>query len=150
MVIAPIASAVAVLDEVVDRRHPRQLRGLVQVTPDELAVGVVVVDRQQHLAVAADREGLDRRTAVEKAAMIRLRPILMTTLATGAGLAPLLLATGPGAEARFATSLVPAAGMFVGTLFTLFVLPAFYTVIASERQVAQGEGVVEPERQAVS
>jgi multidrug efflux pump subunit AcrB len=74
----------------------------------------------------------------------------MTTLATGTGLVPLLLATGPGAEARFATSLVPAAGMFIGTLFTLFVLPAFYTVMASERQTEHGDGVVEPERQAVS
>ena len=109
--------------------------------------GILIVEYARQVQLS---EGLDRRSAVEKAAQIRLRPILMTTLATGAGLVPLLLATGPGAEARFATSLVPAAGMFIGTLFTLFVLPAFYTVIASERQPGQGDEVVETERQAVT
>lgn len=101
--------------------------------------GILIVEYARQVQL---HEGLDRRAAVEKAAKIRLRPILMTTLATGAGLVPLLLATGPGAEARFATSRVPAAGMFIGTLFTLFVLPAFYTVIASERQVERGYGVL--------
>jgi multidrug efflux pump len=109
--------------------------------------GILIVEYARQVQL---NENLNRRAAVEKAAKIRLRPILMTTLATGAGLAPLLLATGPGAEARFATSLVPAAGMFFGTLFTLFVLPAFYTVMASERQAEQGDEVVEPERRAVS
>jgi len=109
--------------------------------------GILIVEYARQVQL---HENLNRRAAVEKAAKIRLRPILMTTLATGAGLAPLLLATGPGAEARFATSLVPAAGMFFGTLFTLFVLPAFYTVMASERQAEQGDEVVEPERRAVS
>ena len=109
--------------------------------------GILIVEYARQVQL---NEDLNRREAVEKAAKIRLRPILMTTLATGAGLAPLLLATGPGAEARFATSLVPAAGMFFGTLFTLFVLPAFYTVMASERQAEQGDEVVEPERRAVS
>jgi multidrug efflux pump len=109
--------------------------------------GILIVEYARQVQL---NEGLNRRAAVEKAAKIRLRPILMTTLATGAGLVPLLLASGPGAEARFATSLVPAAGMFFGTLFTLFVLPAFYTVIASERQAPQRDGVVNAERQAVS
>jgi multidrug efflux pump len=109
--------------------------------------GILIVEYARQVQL---HEDLNRRAAVEKAAKIRLRPILMTTLATGGGLAPLLLATGPGAEARFATSLVPAAGMFFGTLFTLFVLPAFYTVIASERQAKQGDEVVEPERRAIS
>ena len=109
--------------------------------------GILIVEYARQVQL---HEDLNRREAVEKAAKIRLRPILMTTLATGAGLAPLLLATGPGAEARFATSLVPAAGLFFGTLFTLFVLPAFYTVMASERQAEQGDEVVEPERRAVS
>jgi RND family efflux transporter MFP subunit len=109
--------------------------------------GILIVEYARQVQL---NEGLDRRAAVEKAAQIRLRPILMTTLATGAALVPLLLASGPGAEARFATSLVPAAGMFFGTLFTLFVLPAFYTVIASERKAKQLDGVVKPERQAVS
>jgi multidrug efflux pump len=109
--------------------------------------GILIVEYARQVQLD---EGLNRRAAVEKAAKIRLRPILMTTLATGVGLMPLLLASGPGAEARFATSLVPAAGMFFGTIFTLFVLPAFYTVIASERQARQLEGVVKPESQTVS
>jgi multidrug efflux pump subunit AcrB len=84
--------------------------------------GILIVEYARQVPLS---EGLDRRAAVEKAAQIRLRPILMTTLATGAGLVPLLLATGPGAEARFATSLVPAAGMFIGTLFTLLCFRRF-------------------------
>lgn len=79
------------------------------------------------------REGLDRRRAMETAAAIRLRPILMTTIATLVGMIPLWFASGPGAESRFAIGFVLGAGMAIGTLFTLFVVPAFYTVIASER-----------------
>jgi len=79
------------------------------------------------------REGLDRRRAMETAAAIRLRPILMTTIATLVGMIPLWFASGPGAESRFAIGFVLGAGMAIGTLFTLFVVPGFYTVIASER-----------------
>ena len=57
---------------------------------------------------------------------MRLRPILMTTFATVLGVLPLLLAVGAGANSRFAIGLVITAGMLVGTLFTLFVLPTFY------------------------
>jgi multidrug efflux pump len=62
---------------------------------------------------------------------VRLRPILMTTAAMVLGVAPLLIASGAGAKARFSIGLVIAAGMAIGTLFTLFVLPMFYTFIAS-------------------
>ncbi len=83
-------------------------------------------------------EGLGRRAAMEKAASLRLRSILMTTTATVVGLVPLLLASGgPGAASRFAISFTLGVGMAIGTLFTLFVVPALYTVLASERTLKE-------------
>ncbi len=79
-------------------------------------------------------EGLGSRAAVEKAAGIRLRPILMTTAAMVLGVVPLLLASGAGAAARFDIGLVIASGMSIGTLFTLFIVPAMYTLMAQRRQ----------------
>lgn len=76
-------------------------------------------------------EGLSKREAVEKAAALRLRPILMTTAAMVVGVVPLLIATGAGAEARFAIGLVVATGMAIGTLFTLFVVPMMYSFIGA-------------------
>lgn len=70
--------------------------------------------------------GRSRRDAVMEAAALRLRPILMTTFATVLGVWPLLIASGPGANSRFSIGLMITTGMLVGTLFTLFVLPAFY------------------------
>lgn len=81
-------------------------------------------------------EGLDRRAAIEKSARIRLRPILMTTAATVVGLIPLILSGGAGAASRFSIGLVIIVGMLVGTLFTLFVLPAVYTVLARDHAAA--------------
>jgi multidrug efflux pump len=81
-------------------------------------------------AKARRLEGVDRRAAIEEAASVRLRPILMTTAAMVLGVVPLLTATGAGAAARQAMGLVIAMGMSVGTLFTLFVVPTFYTYIA--------------------
>jgi multidrug efflux pump len=83
-------------------------------------------------------ESSDRRTAIIEAARVRLRPILMTTAAMIAGLLPLLFATGAGASARFAIGLVVVAGMAIGTMFTLFVLPAVYVWIASDHRVVSG------------
>jgi multidrug efflux pump len=77
-------------------------------------------------------EGLDKRSAIEMAARIRLRPILMTTAAMVTGLIPLLTASGAGAASRFSIGLVVVAGMSIGTLFTLFVLPAVYVTIATD------------------
>jgi multidrug efflux pump len=71
-------------------------------------------------------QGLDRREAVLIAASQRLRPILMTTFATVLGVWPLVIASGAGANSRFSIGLMISAGMLVGTLFTLFVLPVFY------------------------
>jgi multidrug efflux pump len=82
--------------------------------------------------------GVDRRRAVLEAAVLRLRPILMTTFATVLGVAPLLLATGAGANSRFAIGTMIAAGMTVGTLFTLFVLPVFYLPVVDAEPVRGG------------
>jgi multidrug efflux pump len=81
-------------------------------------------------------EQLDRRTAIERAAQVRLRPILMTTAAMVVGLIPLLLASGAGAASRFSIGVVIVAGMSIGTLFTLFVLPMVYTVLAKDHRAA--------------
>ena len=70
--------------------------------------------------------------AIQEAARVRLRPILMTTAAMVLGVAPLIYASGAGAAARFSMGLVIAAGMSIGTIFTLVVVPMFYTFIARE------------------
>ncbi|WP_164075879.1 efflux RND transporter permease subunit, partial [Stenotrophomonas maltophilia] len=71
-----------------------------------------------------------RRAAILRAAQIRLRPVLMTTAAMVFGLVPLLFASGAGAASRFGLGVVIVSGMLVGTLFTLFVLPTVYTLLA--------------------
>ena len=81
-------------------------------------------------------ENLDRVTAIERAARVRLRPILMTTAAMVVGLVPLLTASGAGAASRFSIGLVVVAGMSIGTLFTLFVLPAVYCVLGADHRPA--------------
>lgn len=91
--------------------------------------GILIVD----FANKKFEQGLSRHEAVLEAAALRLRPILMTTFATVLGVLPLLLAFGAGANSRFAIGLMIAAGMSVGTLFTLFVLPAFYLIISKDR-----------------
>jgi multidrug efflux pump len=75
-------------------------------------------------------KGLTPREAVEEAAAIRLRPVLMTTAAMVFGMVPLIIATGAGAVSRFDIGTVIATGMSIGTLFTLFVLPCIYTLLA--------------------
>jgi multidrug efflux pump len=97
--------------------------------------GILMVEFANQLQVA---EGLDRRRAIERAACVRLRPILMTTAAMVVGLVPLLTASGAGAASRFSIGVVVVAGMSVGTLFTLFVLPAVYTVLAKDHLAAAG------------
>ena len=76
----------------------------------------------------------DKMSAVMEAAKVRLRPILMTTAAMIAGLIPLLYATGAGAQQRFSMGIVIVAGLGIGTLFTLFVLPVIYSFVASSHQ----------------
>ncbi|RLV58080.1 multidrug efflux RND transporter permease subunit [Parashewanella curva] len=79
-------------------------------------------------------QGLSRIEAIKYAAAVRLRPILMTTAAMIAGLIPLLNAVGAGAAARFNIGLVIVAGLSIGTLFTLFVLPVIYSYIAQQHE----------------
>lgn len=93
--------------------------------------GILMVEFANELQL---KKRLDRRSAIEVAARVRLRPILMTTAAMVTGLLPLLTATGAGAASRFSIGLVVVAGMTIGTLFTLFVLPAVYVAIASDHR----------------
>jgi multidrug efflux pump len=79
-------------------------------------------------------KGLEKVAALREASLTRLRPVLMTTAATVFGHAPLIFVTGAGAEARNSIGIVLVAGMIVGTLFTLFVVPAFYSIIAAKHQ----------------
>jgi multidrug efflux pump len=95
--------------------------------------GILMTEFANQLQI---REGLDRRRAIERAARVRLRPILMTTAAMVVGLLPLVSATGAGASSRFSIGIVVVAGMSIGTLFTLFVLPAVYTVLARDHAAA--------------
>lgn len=94
--------------------------------------GILIVE----FANKRQEEGLSKRAAVEEAAAIRLRPILMTTAATVLAMIPLLIAAGPGAGARFAMGLVIASGMTIGTLFTLFVVPAAYVYLSRQRRLS--------------
>jgi len=97
--------------------------------------GILIVDFANRLV----EQGYDRKDAVLRAAALRLRPILMTTFATVLGVLPLVMAFGAGANARFAIGLMIAAGMSVGTLFTLFVLPTFYLVLGRDPVPATSE-----------
>ncbi len=83
-----------------------------------------------------DAKGVGRREAIQEAAKVRLRPILMTTAAMVLGVVPLITASGAGAAARFSMGLVIASGMSIGTLFTLFMVPTFYTFISKKDRPA--------------
>jgi len=99
--------------------------------------GILMVDYANRLQ---ENEGLSRREAIHRAAGIRLRPILMTTAAMVVGMVPLLTASGAGAASRFAIGLVIAAGMTIGTLFTLFVTPVVYTYVARDHAAHRARG----------
>ncbi len=80
-------------------------------------------------------EGINKKDAIIEASGLRLRPILMTTAAMVLGVVPLLMATGAGALSRFNMGLVIAAGLSIGTLFTLFVHPAVVMMIATDHSL---------------
>jgi multidrug efflux pump len=103
--------------------------------------GILIVE----VANEARMAGRSKRDAIQYAANIRLRPILMTTAAMVLGVLPLILATGAGAASRINMGVVIASGLAIGTLFTLFVVPAVYMVLSGAKTVA----AVSPERQAV-
>jgi multidrug efflux pump len=88
--------------------------------------GILIVEFANHLQEA----GRNKVAAVIEAAATRLRPILMTTAATVVGHFPLVLATGPGAGARNSIGIMLVSGMVIGTLFTLFVVPSIYVLVA--------------------
>lgn len=96
--------------------------------------GILIVEFANKLQL----EGVDKLEAVHQAAMIRLRPVLMTSFATIAGHFPLVLVTGAGAAARNSIGLVLVGGMAIGTLFTLFVVPSLYVLIA-KRHIKEDE-----------
>ena len=91
--------------------------------------GILIVQFANHLR----ETGADKLAAITEASGTRLRPILMTTAATVVGHFPLVLATGPGAGARNSIGIMLVSGMIIGTLFTLFVLPSIYMLIARSR-----------------
>jgi len=88
--------------------------------------GILIVD----FANQRKKQGLSVYDAIVEACQLRLRPILMTTFAMVLGSIPLALASGPGSEARQQIGMVIVGGMTVGTLFTLFVIPIIYKLIA--------------------
>lgn len=90
--------------------------------------GILVVEFANKL----QEQGIQKLTAVKEAATTRLRPILMTSVATVAGHSPLIFVVGAGAEARNSIGIVLVSGMAIGTLFTLFVIPSIYMLIAKD------------------
>lgn len=90
--------------------------------------GILIVQFANDL----QKTGLTKREAVEMSAGIRLRPILMTTASMVLGVVPLILATGAGAESRFNIGLVIATGIAIGTLFTIYVVPGMYMLLAKD------------------
>ena len=97
--------------------------------PTTIAAVVIRIGRRR---IDAASTIASRREAIEEAAAIRLRPILMTTAAMVVGMAPLILASGAGARSRFTIGITIFAGMAIGTLFTLFVTPMVYTFLARD------------------
>jgi multidrug efflux pump len=97
--------------------------------------GILIVE----FANTLQERGLARLEAIRQASLTRLRPVLMTSAATILGHFPLVLVSGPGAEARNSIGIVLVTGMIVGTLFTLFVVPVFYQLIAANHKASEVE-----------
>ncbi len=109
--------------------------------------GILIVE----FANALQEQGVPKKEAIRRAAATRLRPVLMTSAATVFGHMMLIFVEGPGAAARNSIGWVLVVGMAVGTFFTLFVVPAFYMLIASEHKTVEAdetdtvpEGAVQP------
>jgi multidrug efflux pump len=100
--------------------------------------GILIVE----FANALQEQGKSKREAIEEAATIRFRPILMTTAAMVFGVVPLLTASGAGAVSRFSIGLIIFSGLAIGTLFTLFVVPAVYMMIGAEHHQGEGTAVM--------
>ena len=100
--------------------------------------GILIVE----FANALQEQGKSKREAIEEAATIRFRPILMTTAAMVFGVVPLLTASGAGAVSRFSIGLIIFSGLAIGTLFTLFVVPAVYMLIGAEHHHGTDQAVI--------
>ncbi|MDX2119422.1 MAG: efflux RND transporter permease subunit [Gemmatimonadota bacterium] len=100
--------------------------------------GILIVEFANKL----QEQGRSKLDALREASVTRLRPVLMTSVATVFGHLPLVFVSGPGSEARNSIGIVLVTGMTVGTLFTLFVVPVFYLLIAEEHQPSQVEAEV--------
>jgi multidrug efflux pump len=94
--------------------------------------GILIVEFANHL----QEHGASKWNAALEASKTRLRPVLMTSAATVLGHLPLVFVSGPGAEARNSIGIVLVVGMSIGTLFTLFVVPALYVIIAASHRLA--------------
>lgn len=92
-------------------------------------------------------KGLSREAGIVASAKVRLRPILMTTAAMSLGVVPLIIASGAGAAARYSMGLVIFSGIIIGTVFTLFVVPMFYTLISRKKMAPDPE---EPSAEAIA
>ena len=92
--------------------------------------GILIVEFANRLQA----QGRAKLEAIQEASLTRLRPVLMTSAATVFGHFPLVLATGPGSAARNSIGLVLVTGMVVGTMFTLFVVPVFYLLMAAQHK----------------
>jgi multidrug efflux pump len=90
--------------------------------------GILIVE----FANQCQLRGMNKLAAVREAARVRLRPVLMTTVATVAGHFPLVLVSGAGAAARNSIGLVLVGGMAIGTIFTLFIVPCLYVLLAKD------------------
>ena len=95
--------------------------------------GILIVEFANRL----QERGLAKLAAIREASLTRLRPVLMTSAATVFGHFPLVFATGPGSAARNSIGMVLVTGMIVGTVFTLFVVPVFYLLMAAEHHTAE-------------
>jgi multidrug efflux pump len=108
--------------------------------------GILIVQFANEL----QRRGMTKLQAVREAALVRLRPVLMTSVATVCGHFPLTLVSGAGAAARNSIGIVIVAGMALGTIFTLLVIPSIYVLIAKQHAgeeagaIGQGFEVAEP------
>jgi multidrug efflux pump len=106
--------------------------------------GILIVQ----FANTLQERGMEKLAALREASLTRLRPVLMTSAATVFGHMPLVFVTGPGSEARNSIGTVLVAGMTLGTVFTLFVVPVFYSLIAAQHQPSRvDEEAAELERE---
>jgi len=100
--------------------------------------GILIVQ----FANTLQQRGLAKMAALREATLTRLRPVLMTSAATVFGHFPLVLVSGPGSAARNSIGMVLVTGMSLGTLFTLFIVPVFYSLLAAEHKPAPAYGTV--------